>query len=117
MRWLLVVTALVAIACWIVVRPTILARRIVTQVNNGDFRVLDSLGLRDDLWQYKEYSYKDMRIEAVLFPRTWRDVFQFRRRVSIDVWPPPNAKDAPGNASSWVFLRLTGPKLGGETWE
>src|SRR4051812_12168543 len=37
-RWLLVITALMAIASGTVVRPTVLARRLVAEINNADFR-------------------------------------------------------------------------------
>jgi hypothetical protein len=117
LRWLLVGVTVAAIACGIFVFPTFLALQLVRSVNNGDYRQLDSLKLMDANWQYKKYSYKDLRIEAVLHPRTWRDAFQFRRRVSINIWRPQNVTDVPISSSSYVFVRITGPKLGGETWE
>ena len=86
-------------------------------VNSGDFSELDSLKVMKANWQYKKYSYKDLKTKAALHPRTWRDVFQFRRRVSIDMWAPPNAENLPGMSASYVFVHLTITRLGGETWE
>ena len=122
MRWLLVFVTLVAIVCGILVRPTFLAHQFAAKVNIGDFSEVDSLGLRGHIWIYKKengesYPYSDFRIEAVLHPLSWRDFFQFRRRVSINIWPPQNAKHLSGMTGVYAFVRCGGPKLGGETWE
>jgi hypothetical protein len=95
----------------------------VAKINHGDFSELYSLDYPDRIWQFtngngKKYSLEELRIEAVLHPRTWRDLRQFRRRVSVGVWPHPDAGEAiPRQDSSYVFVRITGAKFGGETWE
>ena len=122
MRWLFLLVTIVAIACGIFVLPTYKARQFVAKINNGDFSELNSLKYSDRIWQFTrgigKYSLEELRIAAVLHPMTWRDVRQFRRRVSVDMWPPPNADERlPAQDSSYVFVRVTGAKFGGEPWE
>jgi hypothetical protein len=109
----------VAIFCAIYVLPTYKAGQFVAKINSGDFSELYSLNFPKRIWQYtQKYSLEDLRIEAVLHPRTWRDRLRFRRRVSVGVWPPPDAdKRLPAQDSSYVFVRITGAKFGGEIWE
>ena len=116
-RWLLLFVTLVAIACGIFIFPTLRAGQLVSAVNNGDFSELDSLEMMKANWQYKKYSYKDLKTQAVLHPRTWRDVFQFRRRVSINMWPPANTENLSPMSATYVFVHLARTRLGGETWE
>ena len=122
-RWLFILVTIVAILCGIYVLPTFKARQFVAKVNNGDFTELYSLNFPDQIWQFtrgkgKRYSLEELRIEAVLHPRTWRDVCQFRRRVSVNVWPPSNAdKRLPAEDSTYVFVHIAGTKLDGEPWE
>jgi hypothetical protein len=121
-RWLLVFVTLAAIAITVAVRPTTLAHKFAARVNRGSFSEVDALGLRTHIWLYKNqqgaaYPYEELRIEAVVKPLSWRDIRSFRRRVSIGVWPPPNADHLIGMIGVYAFVRLSGPKLGGEDWE
>ena len=116
-RRLMIFVTLVAIACGFLVAPTFPARRFVTAVNSGDYQELISIGFERSFWDYKAFPLQDLKIRAVLHPKSWRDIFQFRRRVSIDVWPPANAKNVAPQSSAYAFTRITGTKLGGETWE
>jgi hypothetical protein len=123
MRWILAITTIMVILCGFVIHPTLVAQRLATEVNNGNFRQLVRLEITKQLWQYKrsdgqKYSLEELRIEAALHPRSWRDFFTFRRRVSINVWPPLGAPESvPAATSSYVFVRTTGSKAGGESWE
>jgi hypothetical protein len=126
LRWLLAIVTLVAFACAILLRPTLLAHQFVARVNRGDFSEADALGLQRQLWSFKKesgekYAYKELRIEATVHPNSWRDILQLRRRVSIDVQAPDGVDELPGgfanNLGVYVFVRLAGPKFGGEAWE
>jgi hypothetical protein len=122
MRWLMVFVTIVAIICGVLVAPTFVAREFVTKVNSGDFSELYSLEYPDRIWQFTrgigKYSLEELKPKATLHPMTWRDVCQFRRRVSVGIWPPPGADERlPRQDSSYVFVRVTGAKFGGETWE
>jgi hypothetical protein len=122
-RWLLAATTVVAILCGITVGPTILARQLVEEVNAGDFTELEFLKLQRPLWIFRDatgyqYPLKALRIEAILVDQSWRDLFQCRRRVSVNRWPPKGAPDnLPASDSSYVFVRNSGATLGGEEWE
>lgn len=122
LRRLLLLVTLIAVVCFFVVRPTMLATQLVSRVNGGDFGQVDSLGLRKQIWNYKRengeiYSYDEFRIEAELKPRSWKDIRQFRRRVAINVWPPQHASHLSGMTGVYVFVRSSGPQIGGEEWE
>jgi hypothetical protein len=112
----------VAIACGVFALPTYKGHRFAAKINSGDFSELYSLKYPDRIWQFTRnlgrYSLEELRIEAVLHPMSWRDAIQFRRRVSIDVWPPRDADQRlPRQDSSPAFIHITGTKLGGERWE
>jgi hypothetical protein len=122
-RWLFVFITLVALACAIFELPTIAARRFVTKVNTGDFSEANAIGLQKVFWSYKKadgeaYSFTELRTESELMPRTWHDISKFRRRVAVTVRRPPNANERISvTSSAYVFIRISGAKIGGEDWE
>src|SRR5437868_3638636 len=97
LRWLFVLVTIVAIACGIFVLPTYKAHQLAAKINNGDFSELYSLKYPDRIWQFTrglgKYSLEELKPRATLHPMTWRDARQFRRRVSVDVWPPQGANE------------------------
>ena len=67
------------------VRPTVLAKRFVAAVESRQFEYADSL-----MGQGRNFfvanADSDSQLVAVhIFPRSWSDVWRFRRRVSVSV--------------------------------
>jgi hypothetical protein len=79
------VTLSAAMLYWCVARPTILANRFVSAVNNRDFQ--SARKLLPDFWPFNmrpEAPPLDM-IYAEVFPREWTDLQMFQRRLIVRV--------------------------------
>jgi hypothetical protein len=82
---LLIAFALFAVVLYaLFVHPTVAANRLIRAVNAGDFSQLKALKLlANEMSANKNITFENCTIRAELKPRTWRDVFKFRRSVWV----------------------------------
>jgi hypothetical protein len=109
-RLLLVIVALLAAACYVLlVRPSVIAARFVTAVNNRDYRLAESL-LKPKfptgvnlVAHYTAPSpnpqIKTVLIYAEVMPREWSDIWLFQRRV---IFRAALHDDTEGRHVEWV---------------
>ena len=82
LRWLLIAFTLVAVALYVFfVHPTVRANRFVGAINGGEFGELKALRMTEKLG----VSLEDCKVSAEVKPRTWRDVYKFRRKALVHV--------------------------------
>jgi hypothetical protein len=97
LRWLLIgFTFLTVIFYLLFIRPTVVAQRLVSAVKNGE-RSPGILGT----WGHHPWQVE----KAALQPRTWPDIWQFRRRVRVDT----SFTDASGMYTHCVLEYAAGP--------
>jgi hypothetical protein len=119
LRWLLIGLAVFAIALYVlIVHPSVAANRLVSAVNNGDYSGLEALGMLKELKTYnKDFTFENVTVRAELKPRTWRDLYKFRRKASVNfAFPEPSGRDSGwvSGASNYVTVHISGPKWGDE---
>jgi len=86
LKWLLVFFAVVACCLYIFyVRPTVLAKQFVQDVESGKFEPEPRFHVRLET-PYKEYNCR--YVAARLLPREWQDVQNCQHRVMATVSPP-----------------------------
>jgi len=82
LRWLLIAFTLAAVAFYVCfVHPTIRANRFVSAIKRGYFEELKALKMHEKLG----VSLEDCKVTAEVKPRTWRDVYKFRRKALVQV--------------------------------
>jgi hypothetical protein len=85
LRWLLIAFTLFAVALYVFfVHPTVRANGFVGAIKGGDFGELKALKMHEKL----AVSLDDCTVTAELKPRTWRDVYKFRRKALVHVTFP-----------------------------
>jgi hypothetical protein len=96
-RLLLIVFAVLAVVCYVLLaRPTLMAERFASAVNNRDYGAAHSL-LRDQrFWRRSSFfaiytpqsatpTSKTVLIYAEVLPREWSDIWSFQRRLIFRV--------------------------------
>jgi hypothetical protein len=109
MRWLLIAFTLIAIALYVFfVHPTVAANRFVGAVNRDDFRELTALGMLKDLKSIsKDFSFENCTVSAELKPRTWRDLYKFRRKVLVHIaFPKGQTADRASALRNYVVVHI-----------
>jgi hypothetical protein len=91
LKWLLIAFTILGVAFYIAfVRPTVIAKRIAAEIERGDlfvetlhpFRLGDSKS--QTTWaRLKRWSASGNPVKVSLEPRTWDDLFNFRRRLTL----------------------------------
>jgi hypothetical protein len=114
---LLIAFTLIAIGLYVLfVHPTVAAHRFVGTVNRGDFRELVSLGMLNDLKSIrKDFSFENCTVSAELRPRTWRDVYKFRRKALVHIdYPKGQIADGASALENFVVVHINRASWGEE---
>lgn len=93
LRRLLLAFTTLSVAFYIAfIRPTVLANRFVAALESGDYRELALLTHHGSTMETRlasitpqlPYSTDNFKVAASISPRTWQDVWRFRRRVDVE---------------------------------
>jgi hypothetical protein len=117
LRWLLIGFTVFAIALYVLfVHPSVAASRFVAAVNRGEFNRLEALGMLKDLKSYdEEFSFETVIVRAESKPRSWRDLYKCRRKVSVKIaFPKGKRKGRESGLVNYVTVHISGPKWGDE---
>jgi hypothetical protein len=117
LKWLLIACSLVAVALYVFfVHPTVRANRFVDAINGGDFRELTTLGMLKDLKSFsQDFSFENCTVSAELKPRTWRDVYKFRRKALVRIdFPKGQTADRASALRNYVMVHIDRVSWGDE---
>ena len=89
-RTLLILTGVVATACWWIVRPSIVAQRFVAAIDQNNFASIDAMWSGPklvDIYRIESLNsgQMDWRIRALPERRTWHDLWQGVRRIHFEL--------------------------------
>lgn len=91
LRWLLIAFAVLAIAIYFFVRPTLTAHRFIATVQNRNFSQIIALVANNQDAGFEVFQEhwarrsEQVKMKATLRPRDSADTFSFRRRIEFSV--------------------------------
>jgi hypothetical protein len=105
------VVAALAVALYVLfVRPTIIAERLVRDINAGDTTELMALRrqLDKDDWRFSGNYASDQTsdIYAIVLPRTWSDIFRSQRKILVNASYPKRAHGGPRKEEIGYFVKV-----------
>lgn len=115
LRTLLILTALLAAACyWWVARPTVVAQQFIVAIDRDDFHALQSNWVdADDKTYFARYASARQaglqpRAKCAFFPRTWADLRRGERRLQLMTPSPYAPPDSPEFATTQLTVSNAG---------
>lgn len=94
LKWLLICFTVASVVLYVIfIRPTAIAERFVSRVENRDFDAIQPLsfhgqsfaGMLGEEGHTLEECGDQVLVKAELEPRTWEDFFDCQRRISLEV--------------------------------
>jgi hypothetical protein len=122
LRWLLILFTVLSVSFYVLfIRPTALAKRFVRATNSGDFSALKTMSagssgsMLEDLQSWhKDFTFENCKVSAEVKPRTWRDIYMFRRKVNLHIAFPPGVIKAPDALENFLVVHINSITWGEE---
>jgi len=122
LRWLLILFTVLSVSFYVLfVRPTVLAKQFVQAANSGDFSALKTMtagsteGMLEDVQSYhKDFTFENCKVSADVKPCTWRDVYKFRRKVTLHIAFPPGVIRSPSALDNFLVVHINSIPWGEE---
>lgn len=121
LKWLMIAVTACSVIFYLCVRPTIVAHQFAADIKEGKLSQLVNMAagsswtMLEDLQSWhKDLTFENCKVSAEVAPITWRDMYKFRRKITLNIELPATIVKTPNALNNFLVAHLAHVSWGDE---